>query len=29
MEVVKLLIELGANPYLKDKDGHNVIHIST
>lgn len=26
--VIKYLTELGANPFLKDKDGHNVIHIA-
>ena len=26
--IIKFLISHGANPFVKDKDGHNVIHIA-
>lgn len=25
---IKYLISLGADPYIKDNDGHNVIHVA-
>ena len=28
-DIIKELVDRGANPYLKDKYGHNIIHIST
>ena len=28
LEVIKYLTKLGANPFIEDKDGHNVIHIA-
>lgn len=29
LPVIKYLTSLGANPFLKDKDGHNVLHIAS
>jgi len=28
IEIIEYLIKLGANPFIKDNDGHNVIHIA-
>ena len=29
VEIIKYLIALGGNPFIKDSDGHNVIHIAS
>ena len=29
VEIIKTLIQKKADPYIKDKFGHNIIHIAT
>lgn len=29
IQIIDYLIQLGGNPFIKDNDGHNVIHIAS